>query len=521
MAKHFPGFTWRALRCRPAVTTAGAKHRGPAVPTQVLVALVALLILPGFVFASPDDVGLDTPGEAIVGIWRGQRASQPGWDLVFEVTEATDGSLQGLGFWLEQGGLNSAFPLDEVALDASDGTVRLRYGAVVLAASLNATGDILTGALEYGEQSEPLAMERVSLEQVPGLYPRLPVAGERYVYAYEPPADTGDGWDVSTLEAEGFDAATMEALVQAVADGEFALIHSLVVVRNGRLVMDEYFYGYTSEVPHALQSATKSVTSLLVGLAYDQGLISGVNVLILDFLPEHADAAGEGWEGVTLEHVLTMTVGAEWPADGWRNAFYGADDRFAAALEHPIVHEPGTQFAYVSPNVDLLAGVIRHATGAHCDEFAAEHLFGPLGIDTYDWDNLRWRGYPLCDGSLRLRSRDMAKLGQMMLDGGAWRGEQVISDEWVTRSLARHAIEEDEEGYGYLWWLTEKDVGGHSVVGYFASGFGSQFIFILPQFDLVVVTTGGNLDNGQHWATGRMIEGYILPALVAGGGLGQ
>jgi CubicO group peptidase (beta-lactamase class C family) len=169
----------------------------------------------------------------------------------------------------------------------------------------------------------------------------------------------------------------------------------------------------------------------------------------------------------------------------------------------------------VSANVNLIAGILYAATGQHAEAFAEETLFRPLGIEAWNWDGLKTDGFNLMDGSLRLTPRDMAKIGQMVLDGGKWNGRQIVGEDWLDASTRPHLNTGDwAEGYGYLWWRMEAPVpGGKAVPVIFANGWGSQFIAIFPSLDLVVVTTGGNEYNGKHLAVAELLERHLLPGV--------
>jgi CubicO group peptidase (beta-lactamase class C family) len=272
-------------------------------------------------------------------------------------------------------------------------------------------------------------------------------------------------------------------------------------------VVEEYFHGYGPDDLHRLASVTKSVASLLTGIAVDRGEIAGVDVPVVSFFPDLAPPADPRWQGITLHHLLSMTMGLDWgPGEDPHGT---GPEFFAEILRRRVVHEPGTRWAYHSANVNLLAGILHGATGDHADVFAEKHLFGPLGIDAYDWSFRATGGYRLMDGSLHLRPRDMAKLGLLLRDGGRWRGAQVVSAGWIARSTARIVDTDGPQGYGYLWWTGTIDGPGGSRPVVFANGRGSQFIGWLPDRDLVIVVTGGNEDNGKHFAIVELLTAAL------------
>jgi CubicO group peptidase (beta-lactamase class C family) len=217
----------------------------------------------------------------------------------------------------------------------------------------------------------------------------------------------------------------------------------------------------------------------------------------------------------TLEHLLTMSMALDWDPGEKEDLHGTGPDAFQEILARSVTDPPGTRWDYVNMNVNLLAGVLHQATGEQAEAFAARTLFGPLGISDWNWGGLKTAGFNLMDGSLRLRPRDMARIGVMVSNGGEWQGRQVIQEEWIQRSSATHLPADPPGwGYGYLWWtLEETTPDGDPVRAVFANGWGSQFIIVFPDLDLVVVTTGGNQENGRHLAIGEVLLRELLPGV--------
>ncbi|HSG48058.1 MAG TPA: serine hydrolase, partial [Longimicrobiales bacterium] len=301
-------------------------------------------------------------------------------------------------------------------------------------------------------------------------------------YAYRQPTAGGDGWEVASPEDVGLDRAALEALVNGVADGEGGLIHSLLVVRNGKLVLDEYFHGFTAGDLHRLASTTKSVSGLLVGAALDRGTIPALDAPLLRFFPDAGPVVTPEWAGETLHHLMSMSMGLDWTPEE-KDGVHGTGPAFfRQVLGRKVADPPGTKWDYASANVNLLAGVLHQATGKHADAFATDVLFTPLGIESFDWDRGKVDGYNLMDGSLRLRPRDMAKIGAVVADGGRWNGRQVIGEQWIDEFTRPHLqTGEPLAGYGDLWWLGELPCSQGMEPMVVANGLGSQFIVIFPR----------------------------------------
>jgi CubicO group peptidase (beta-lactamase class C family) len=346
----------------------------------------------------------------------------------------------------------------------------------------------------------------------PGLLARPTGSGP---YAYSVPQDLDDGWAVGHSAEKAVHPAAIERTMEAVLAGEAGVIKSILIVRDGILVGEEYFYGYGPNDLFPIASCTKSVSSLLVGLAIQEGLIPDVEEPLLTFFPEYREVAATGWERLTLEHLLTMSLALDWTREEAETRHGTGPDAFRQILARKIAGRPGEDWAYVSMNVNLLAGVLRHATGEHAEAFAARTLFGPLGITEWNWDPMKTEGFNLMDGSLRLKPRDMARIGVMVANGGEWQGRRIVAEEWIQTSIRSHLPAGDAEwGYGYLWWTRSAPVrAGGSVHAVLANGWGSQFIILFPELDLVIVTTGGNQENGKHLVVGEVLLRELLPGV--------
>jgi CubicO group peptidase (beta-lactamase class C family) len=398
--------------------------------------------------------------------------------------------------------------------DLSDDRIQVAMGTGVrLEGDVRLERGQILGALHYPDgSSNEVDLPWHPEADYPPLQARPGLAG---AYAYRVPPGRDDGWDVADAAGEGVAPEALEALVGAVVRGEAGVLHSLLMVRHGRLVLDEYFHGWGPDDPHALASCTKSVSSLLVGLAIQEGDIPGAQAPLTTWFGALGADTGDGWDRLTLEHLLTMSMALDWSADEAANLHGTGPDFFRRVLSRSVAGTPGRDWSYVSANVDLLAGILREATGEHADAFASRALFEPLRFGAWDWNGLKTDGYPLMDGSLRLLPRDMAKLGQLVLDGGAWNGVQIVAAEWIHASMIRHLDAGDRgDGYGYLWWLMEAPgPGGEPVPAVFANGWGSQFIVAFPTLDMVVITTGGNEYNGMHGAVEQALARYLLPGV--------
>jgi CubicO group peptidase (beta-lactamase class C family) len=338
------------------------------------------------------------------------------------------------------------------------------------------------------------------------------------------------------LEAENVNPVFIWKLMDRIQSRSYLNIHSVLLVKNDKLVLEEYFPGYDSngkfhafnrDTRHEMHSVTKSVNSILVGIAIDQHLIGGVDEKVSNFFPEYADVfADHQRDAIRLKDLLTMSSGLSW--DEWSHP-YGdgrndldimdqSKDRVRYVLTMPVVAPPGTQFTYSGGTSFLLGEIVRRHSGMRTDKFAARYLFGPLGFTNYFW----WKfpgGAVDAGGGLVLRPRDMAKIGSLFLNGGRWRGKQIVSKQWVTDST-RNYVDARQfhpwikgDGYGYQWWMRTFQVNGRKVFSYHAAGRGGQFIFVFPSLQMIAVFTGWN-DNALGTQPFDMVERYILPAVL-------
>lgn len=318
-------------------------------------------------------------------------------------------------------------------------------------------------------------------------------------------------WPVSSPETQGMSSEDLaDALEFAKAND--VNVHSITVVRNGFVVLDAYFYPFVPNTRHDIASATKSVVSILVGLATAQGFLRAPEQTLLSALPPRdGKGASEGAANITLGDLLSMRSGFDC---GFRRgepeltAMRDTSDWVAHTLHLPMIAEPGARFGYCSPNFHLLSAAISASTGVSALELARRSLFEPLGITDFYWP-ADAHGITRGWGDLQLRPHDMAKLGLLMLRDGLWEGRQILSKVWIDRSVRAHFPANDDNDYGLAWWMP------HAIPGLFeAVGRGGQRISVLPDKDVVVVMTGGGFEPGDigRYLTRSIRSNAALPA---------
>ena len=318
-----------------------------------------------------------------------------------------------------------------------------------------------------------------------------------------------DGWHTAPAGSLGVDPLRLSRAVEFVR--RYCLpLHSLLVVRRGRIAVDVTFDPFTPDTLHDLASCSKSVTATLVGIAIDQGKIAGPQQPVTELLPGRVVDDLPGKRSLTLEHLLTMTSGLARRGDDDEarlDAMRQSDDWAAHVLNGPLHDPPGARFEYFSPGSYLLSAIVQEASGLTALDFARAHLFGPLGIEEVIWP-ANSQGVTLGWGDLRLKPHDMAKLGYLYLNQGRWEDRQIVSADWVGAATRTHVLPPGRFGYGYQWWR-------HSLGDYAADGRGGQQIIQLPEEDAVIVLTGG-LSREQNETRDLLLRSLVVPALQDG-----
>ena len=316
----------------------------------------------------------------------------------------------------------------------------------------------------------------------------------------EVPADPNEEFALAVPSDVDMDAATLAKAASTLPASSG--ISALLVMRHGHPVMEQYWNGYDKDTLHDLRSATKSITSLLVGIAIDRQSLGGVDDTLAQWLGADYPGAPALSRGLVLENLLTMRSGVA--CNDWNDASPGMEENMCKArdwvafwLNLSQKYAPDTVTTYCTGNPVVLGHVLADATGQRPDTFAQANLFGPMGITTARW-NIYDNGTQVdTGGHIHMRPRDMLKLGQLALQGGRWNGTQLVSTAWISESTRQHTQFDNgsTDGYGYLWWHGTEPWKTGTVDMFFANGAGGQYIFVVPQLDLVAVFTGENYAN--------------------------
>lgn len=301
-------------------------------------------------------------------------------------------------------------------------------------------------------------------------------------------------WPVGNPEQVGMDPKEVEAVIQYAKKSP---VLSMLVIKDGTIV-SEYYKDGKPDAERAVNSITKSVTSLLIGIAIDKGHLKGIDEPIEPFFPEYKESFDSpDKSSITIEHLLSMTSGLHFPE--WTEWNYmlrpmtEARDWNQFVLSQPMDAGPGEIWNYNTGGSQLLAAILRKTTGQSELDFAKEYLLGPLGIDSVEWprspDDSNSGGF-----GLKMKPRDLAKIGQMVLNRGVWDGKRIVSEAWIQESTSRQSEGNVYFGeYGHHWWINQYD--GHKAV--FGMGYAGQYLTVVPDLDLVIVVNSAATGNPQ------------------------
>ncbi|WP_299364073.1 serine hydrolase [Winogradskyella sp.] len=324
---------------------------------------------------------------------------------------------------------------------------------------------------------------------------------------YLNPKMTDDGIVVGNSR-QHIDTLLIANLISEIESGSYKNIHSVLVLKDNKLLVEKYFDGYDINQLHQLRSISKCVTGLLLGIAIDKGYIKSVEEGIFNYLPNYQHLKNENNAKIKIHHLASMSTGLDWnetnipyeDKNNDDNKMYNYGDWVEYTLKKEVVATPGEVFNYSGGVSNILAAVVQNAVGIPLELFAEQHLFNPLGIQNYNWKKNRTQTLVSADAGLSIRPRDMIKIGTMLLNKGEWGDKRILSEKWVKR-LSSKQVNGGAMGpfllsYGYMVLVVEKGPDFlPGLRGYAATGNGGQIIWVLPEQNAVFVFTGGNYNS--------------------------
>ena len=340
-------------------------------------------------------------------------------------------------------------------------------------------------------------------------------------YVYSQPKKLEDGWKTNDLLSQNIDSILITKLFNQLQTKENN-IHSVLLVKNDQIIIEEYFGKNSINNQHDLRSTTKSITSILMGIAIDKGFIENVNDPISKYLKKLVPTKNidERKKKITIKHLLTMSTGLD--CNDWDKKSKGQEDKIfkkshwlQCFLNLSMVNEPGEVSNYCTMGQVLATEIISQASGMTIDKFAEKYLFIPLDVSNVSWGHTSKKEIIPSGKRLYMTSRDMAKIGQLILNNGKWKEKQVVSKKWITESTTPK-IKITGIDYGYLWWNIPFKVNDKMFISKIATGNGGQYIMVLPELDMVAVFTGGAYNSQEDKLPFAIMKDIFLPTFTSG-----
>ena len=339
-------------------------------------------------------------------------------------------------------------------------------------------------------------------------------------HGYTVPEELEDGWAVADLDSLGFDLGRINQVITKLSRDPHK-IDGVLAIYRGSLVLENYFNGHTSRTPHDLRSVTKSIVALLVGIALEQGHIESIDDPIakyLDLKPKkNLDVRKEQ---ITIRHLMTMSPG--WDCDDWNPKSAGQEDRVYKkknwvqyTLDLPMDRDPGSSAAYCSMGVVILKSILESSTNLPIDVFAQEYVFDPLRISNPNWDHTSDKKVISAGKRLYITPRELAKIGQLVIDEGEWKGKQVVPENWIEEATKRHT-RITNIAYGYLWWRLPFRQGNDIYEAILATGNGGQYIMVFKELDLMFIFTGSAYNSEADKIPFAFVNDILLPTFLEG-----
>jgi len=347
--------------------------------------------------------------------------------------------------------------------------------------------------------------------------PRRRLFGKSINYKYQKPQQLNDGLEVGDIKNVVDDPSLIFQMIKETIDGNYPDVHSILIYKKNKLVLEEYFYGYDVNTPHQLRSATKPFIGGVLGIAVDKGFIKSEKDKLLPYFNStysQIENLDDKKKEITIENFLMYRHGLDCDnnkpeSKGNEQSMMQSNDWVKFTLDLPMAGTPGKSSSYCTGCPLTLGRLVEIATDKNIEDFAKENLFTPLDISNYEWLFEPNKASMTSFSQMKITPRDLVKLAKMYMEGGKWKGNQIISESWINKTF-----DMDEGDYGYGWENKYFVVGGQIFNSYLATGNGGQKINIWPQLEMITVFTGGNYNSyqlyGESTPPNEMIPKYIL-----------
>jgi len=372
--------------------------------------------------------------------------------VVLKIEKDSNKNLSARGFFLWNDEYQSEWRLVDIKFDSIAHNIAiLDADSDTLKCTMDTKNDILMGAVHLQNKSKnPLSFVRAGTYlETRLLHPRIPDSNGQITYSYNKPEQLDDGLHTESIYNQPIEALSIINLIKTVINQKYGRMKSLLIIKDNKLIVEEYFYGYDRNSLQRINSCTKSITSLLLGIAKDRNKQIELDQPIFTFFPEYDSIKTREKEQITVKHIITMTSGLQW--NEYPKEMYEVDDRIKYVLSRPMEARPGEKFLYNSGCSMVVGGIISLFERKQAKAFADKFLFSPLGITKYAWKAYKNGNLEYWNG-LQLLPRDMAKIGLLVLNDGKWHNKQVVSKEWIRESIKSHVAESPYFNYGYHWW---------------------------------------------------------------------
>ena len=335
-------------------------------------------------------------------------------------------------------------------------------------------------------------------------------------YKYSEPKKLKDGWKTNNLKALNVDSIMIYKLFNKLQNQNHK-VHSILLVKNGEIIVEEYFGENSTNIPHDLRSATKSIISILMGIAIDKGFIESIDDPIFRYIKPISPKRNKDKrkETISIRHLLTMSSGLDcndWDqkSEGQEDKVYKKKNWLQYTLDLPMINQPGTISSYCSMGTVLAAEIISQASGMTIDKFADHYLFKPLVINNVNWGHTSKKEVISSAKRLYMTSRDMAKIGQLINNKGKWNEKIIVSEKWIKESTSAKTKITGID-YGYFWWNIPFKINEKEIISTMATGNGGQYIMLFKEMNLIAVFTGGAYNSQDDKFPFAMMNNIFLP----------